>query len=58
VHNTDVVRRRPEQLGDSIAELVNALRAGVHGVLAVDHIRNGEYRNYYKSMYGSELKAV
>ena len=24
----------------------------------VDHIRNGEYRNYYKSMYGSELKAV
>ena len=24
----------------------------------VDHIRNGEYRNYYKAMYGSELKAV
>ena len=23
----------------------------------VDHIRNGEYRNYYKVMYGSELKA-
>ena len=23
----------------------------------VDHIRNGEYRNYYKAMYGSELKA-
>src|SRR5262245_4231005 len=22
----------------------------------VDHIRNGEYRNYYKSMYGSALK--
>jgi dTDP-glucose 4,6-dehydratase len=22
----------------------------------VDHIRNGEYRNYYKSMYGDELK--
>jgi dTDP-glucose 4,6-dehydratase len=24
----------------------------------VDHIRNGEYRNYYKAMYGSELKAL
>ena len=24
----------------------------------VDHIRNGEYRNYYKTMYGTELKAV
>ncbi|HUR99526.1 MAG TPA: dTDP-glucose 4,6-dehydratase [Pyrinomonadaceae bacterium] len=23
----------------------------------VDRIRNGEYRNYYKTMYGSELKA-
>ena len=24
----------------------------------VDHIRNGEYRNYYKTMYGTELKAL
>jgi len=23
----------------------------------VDHIRNGEYRNYYKAMYGAELNA-
>jgi dTDP-glucose 4,6-dehydratase len=22
----------------------------------VDHIRNGEYRNYYKTMYGTSLK--